>query len=107
MIVYYVKLLPDSDNFKSETVLNNIIATASLIIPYPNNTALSTGYFSGFIRDIAATVSVAHKTLLTINTSSIFKTLKTKRLSKYIIKVRQIKPIRVPTIPRNPMIPKF
>ena len=38
---------PVSDNFNSETVLNNIIATASLIIPSPNRTAFRTGYLSG------------------------------------------------------------
>jgi hypothetical protein len=27
------------------------MATASLIIPYPKRTALSTGYFSGFIKN--------------------------------------------------------
>jgi hypothetical protein len=35
--------------FNSPTVRNNIIATASLIIPYPNNTAFNTGYFYGFV----------------------------------------------------------
>jgi len=39
--------LPAAPRFSYPTVLNRIIATASFIIPYPNNTALRTGYFSG------------------------------------------------------------
>lgn len=45
-------------------VPNKIMATASFMIPSPKRTAFRTGNFYGFIRDIAATVSVAHSTAL-------------------------------------------
>jgi len=47
-----------------DIVPNKIIATASLMIPSPKRTAFKTGNFYGLIRDIAATVSVAHRTAL-------------------------------------------
>jgi hypothetical protein len=50
-------------------VLKRIIATASLIIPSPNNTAFKTGKVYCFIKERAATVSVAHNTLLKSITS--------------------------------------
>jgi len=42
----YVNSLP-APKFSSSTVLKRMIATASLIIPSPNNTALRTGNFYG------------------------------------------------------------
>lgn len=73
---------PVSESFNSETVLNKIIATASFIIPSPKRTALRTGYLSGYARNdltlmsaIAATVSVAQRTLLIIIISVKLKTL--------------------------------
>ena len=84
-----------------------MIATASLIIPSPNNTAFRTGYFSGLINDMAATVSVAQSTLPTINTYSVVRTLKIHLLSKYRMRVMPMKPIIVPTMPKKLIIPKF
>jgi hypothetical protein len=95
-------------------VRNKTIATASFIIPSPNKTAFSTGNLSGFnhiintlIRDIAATVSVAHKTLLNNIIYLRVNYLKIKPLMREQNKQRQIKPIIVPMTPRNVIIPKF
>ncbi len=44
-----------------------MIATASLIMPSPKRIEFKMGYFYGLISEIAATVSVAQRTLLIIN----------------------------------------
>lgn len=48
-----------------ETVLNNIIATASLTIPSPKTNENSLGYSSYLIMDIAAMTSEEHRSELT------------------------------------------
>ncbi len=63
LFVFYVKT-PEFPSFIFSTVLKSIIATASLIIPSPKSTAFKTGNLSGLINDMAATVSVAQRTLL-------------------------------------------
>lgn len=85
-----------------------MMATASFIIPSPNNTAFRTGNSYCLIRDRAATVSVAHSTLLKSMTSGVVSNpLKMKWLKKLINAVRTTKLIMVPMIPRKLMIPKF
>ena len=59
------------------------------------------------MRDIAATVSVAHSTLLTINTSVIVNVLKMKIFNTASISDSKMKPIIVPTTPKKVIIPKF
>ncbi len=83
------------------------MATASFIIPYPNKTEWSVGYFYGFIREIHATVSVAHKTLLIINIY--FKVKELKNISSRRDKNtdKQIKPMIVPKIPKKLISPIF
>lgn len=104
----YTYVNPSSSSFSYDTVRNKMIATASFIMPYPKSTALRTGYLSGLIRDMAATVSVAHRTLLTISTSSVDRVpRKTHLLRQYRMMTRLVKPIRVPTMPKKLMMPKF
>lgn len=84
-----------------------MIATASFIIPSPKSTEFKTGYFSGLINDIAATVSVAQSTLLNIKTSLRVKVLN-MTLSTRLKKVaKHINPIIVPITPKKLIIPKF
>ena len=54
--VYAVKLLPGPVNYT--TALNKIILIASLVTPSPNTKLNSFGYFSGLIREMAATTSL-------------------------------------------------
>lgn len=91
-----------------------MIATASFIIPSPKSTAFRTGYRSGLIAQnitlinaIAATVSVAHITLLIIITYVKVRVLKMYLLIKIMNPVIKIKPMIVPTIPKNQIIPKL
>lgn len=72
----YVNYPPISSNFSFETVPNNMMATASFKMPYPNRTALRTGNFSALMSEFAATVSVAQSTLLRINTYVMVNTSK-------------------------------
>jgi hypothetical protein len=61
-----------------------------------------------FTKDKAATVSVAHKTLLiNIISDALKRELNMKWLKKLMQAVITLKDSMVPTIPRNPMIPKF
>lgn len=83
------------------------MATASLIIPSPNKTAFKTGNFYGFIRDIAATVSVAQSTALISMISVEVRTSKNQLLIRTKNVVRQRKLIIVPMIPKNATIAKF
>lgn len=64
----YVKP-PSGPKSKPDTVLNRIMATASLIIPSENRTAFKMGNFSAFIKLFAAIVSVAQKMADSIKTS--------------------------------------
>lgn len=64
LIELYVISPPASANCRLDIVPKRIIATASFRIPSPKRTALSTGNFSTLIKELAATVSVAHRTLL-------------------------------------------
>jgi hypothetical protein len=83
-----------------------MMATASLRIPSPKRTAFRTGNFSAFIKELAATVSVAHKTLLRTKTSVSVSTSKILLIkTKYPASSR--KPITVPMMPRKLIIPKF
>lgn len=85
-----------------------MMATASLIMPSPNNTAFKTGNYYCLTRDNAATVSVAHRTLLKSRTSGVLRrSPNMKWLKKLIRAVSIIKQITVPMIPRNPIMPKF
>lgn len=102
----YVSSPPISSIFSLETVPYKMIATASFKIPSPKRTAFKTGNFSAFISEFAATVSVAHRTLLKIKISVMVRTLKILLMStKYPASSKN--PITVPTIPRKLMIPKF
>lgn len=105
---------PSFSMFKLAIVRNKTIATASLIIPSPKRTAFNTGNLSGFnhiirtfIKDIAATVSVAHKTLLNSIISFRFSSLKMKLLISEQKRQREINPMMVPIIPRKVIMPKF
>ncbi len=89
-----------------ETVPKRIIATASLRIPSPKRTAFKTGNFSAFIREFAATVSVAQSTLLSINTS-VRLNISKKLLRNTRYPASNTKLIAVPNIPKKLMIPKF
>ena len=60
-----------SSKTKSWIVLKSMIATASFMMPSPNSTAFKTGKSSYLTRDNAATVSVAHRTLLSSITSGV------------------------------------
>jgi len=106
LIHLYVNSPPVSSSFSFETVPNKIIATASLRIPYPNSTAFNTGNFYAFIKEFAATVSVAQRTLLKINISVKLRALKIlfKNIRYPAIKRN---PITVPMIPKKLIIPKF
>jgi hypothetical protein len=84
-----------------------MMATASFIIPSPKRTAFKTGYFYGFISDIAATVSVAHRTLLNINTYFRVKVLKITLSTKLRKIDNNTNPIIVPITPKKLIIPKF
>jgi uncharacterized membrane protein YciS (DUF1049 family) len=77
------------------------------MIPYPNSTAFKTGNFYGLISEIAATVSVAHSTLLTIKIYLKVKIPKNKLSKKSKNNVKQIKPIMVPKMPKKLIKPKF
>ena len=44
---FYVNYPPVSSSFRFDIVPNKMIATASLIIPYPKSTAFNTGNFYG------------------------------------------------------------
>jgi hypothetical protein len=87
-------------------VPKSIIATASFKIPSPNRTAFKTGNFSAFINALAATVSVAHKTLLRINISVRVSTSKILLISMMYPEINK-NPMTVPTIPKKLIIPKF
>lgn len=65
------------------------------------------GYFYGFINDIAATVSVAHNTLLIISVS--FSVSESKNISSSNDNTtdRHKNPKIVPTIPKKLIKPKF
>jgi len=63
-------------------------------------------YFT-FMSDMAATVSVAHRTLLSIIISLRLSCLKNKELISEQKRLRQMKPMMVPMIPRKLIIPKF
>ena len=83
-----------------------MIATASFMIPYPNRTALRAGYFSGLIRDMAATVSVAQRTLLIIRIYFKFRVSK-NRLSKKLRNIaKKMNPMIVPSTPKKLISPK-
>ena len=84
-----------------------MIATASLIIPYPKSTECKIGYFYGFSNEIAATVSVAHSTLLIISVSFSVKESKKIESNNYRTNERQINPKIVPTIPKKLIRPRF
>lgn len=59
------------------------------------------------INDIAATVSVAHRTLLTMRTSDRVNVLKIQLLRPNKINDSIINPSIVPITPKNVIIPKF
>jgi len=83
------------------------MATASLIIPSPKRTAFKTGNLSGLIRDIAATVSVAQRTLLNNKTYLRVNVLKITLSTKLKNIDRLANPIIVPITPKKLIIPKF
>jgi len=94
-------------------VPKRIIATASLIIPSPKSTAFKIGYLVGYfinvftlIRDMAATVSVAQRTLLIIIIC--FKLIPSKSPTiRFSMKVRHRNPIMVPITPKKDVTAKF
>lgn len=59
------------------------------------------------MRAIAATVSVAHSTLLIIMSSESERALKMKVLIRMRKPVMATKPMIVPIIPKKPIMPKF
>ena len=98
---------PESPSSIVYTVLKSIIATASLMIPSPKSTAFKTGNLSGFINDIAATVSVAQSTLLKRSIYLIESLLKNKWSRNFKQIAKQKKQMTVPTTPKKLIIPKF
>ena len=91
---------PSSSSFSPSTVLNKIIATASLIIPSPKRTEFNVGYFYAFIRDMAATVSVAQRMAASMSTSPTVNELYIKLFMRKRTRTMQINPKMVPMIPK-------
>ena len=81
---------PSSSSFSPSTVLNKIIATASFIIPSPNRTEFKVGYFYAFMREMAATVSVAQRIAASIRTSPTVKESYIKLLIRNKTRTMQI-----------------
>lgn len=91
---------PSSSNFSPSTVLNKMMATASLMMPSPKRTEFKVGYFYAFISDMAATVSVAQRMAASIKTSPTVNASYIKLLMRKRTRTMQTNPKIVPMIPK-------
>ena len=72
---------------------------ASLIIPYENRTAFRIGYFSAFISELAAMVSVAQNMAEIMSTPSMFR-IPNILLIPYRMEDIKMKPMMLPIMPK-------
>lgn len=76
-------------------------------MPSPKRTECKIGYFYGLSKEMAATVSVAHKTLLIMSVYFSVKESKNIESNSSKTKERQINPKIVPTTPKKLIKPRF